>query len=188
MQNNIILMTFKRSLSEQWNVRFPRLHTVHPMSVHPTNDWAQFVQTGTLKQVLTLKVKSDWIKVRWNLNTWNTPISGIYTEITCHLTDMYPDIMSHQTSTLVGAAEQGNYRTVLSSDLSRLKSMSFDLNGTLAYWGCFLSQVVWLCPKYNNVSSNVCFSLFPAVRFPEDVEDESTTFHPEYSHQLFGDE
>ncbi|MFT7799535.1 histone acetyltransferase type B catalytic subunit [Arapaima gigas] len=26
------------------------------------------------------------------------------------------------------------------------------------------------------------------VRFPEDVEDESTTFHPEYSHQLYGDD
>jgi len=26
------------------------------------------------------------------------------------------------------------------------------------------------------------------VRFPEDVEDESTTFHPEFSHQLYGDE
>ncbi|MBN3300274.1 HAT1 acetyltransferase, partial [Amia calva] len=26
------------------------------------------------------------------------------------------------------------------------------------------------------------------VRFPEDVEDDSTTFHPEYSHQLYGDD
>ncbi|XP_068184657.1 histone acetyltransferase type B catalytic subunit [Antennarius striatus] len=26
------------------------------------------------------------------------------------------------------------------------------------------------------------------VRFPEDVDDDSTTFHPEYSHQLFGDD
>uniref|UniRef100_A0A3Q3FVB6 Histone acetyltransferase type B catalytic subunit n=1 Tax=Labrus bergylta TaxID=56723 RepID=A0A3Q3FVB6_9LABR len=26
------------------------------------------------------------------------------------------------------------------------------------------------------------------VRFPEDVEDDGTTFHPEYSHQLFGDD
>lgn len=26
------------------------------------------------------------------------------------------------------------------------------------------------------------------VRFPEDVDDDGTTFHPEYSHQLFGDE
>lgn len=30
--------------------------------------------------------------------------------------------------------------------------------------------------------------LCDVVRFPEDVDDESTTFHPEYSHQLFGDE
>lgn len=30
--------------------------------------------------------------------------------------------------------------------------------------------------------------VFDAVRFPEDIDDESTTFHPEYSHQLFGDE
>lgn len=26
------------------------------------------------------------------------------------------------------------------------------------------------------------------VRFPEDVDDDGTTFHPEYSHQLFGDD
>ncbi|MGH0122092.1 UNVERIFIED_CONTAM: hypothetical protein FKN15_013011 [Acipenser sinensis] len=26
------------------------------------------------------------------------------------------------------------------------------------------------------------------VRFPDDLEDDSTTFHPEYSHQLFGDD
>uniref|UniRef100_A0AAQ5Z0N1 Histone acetyltransferase type B catalytic subunit n=1 Tax=Amphiprion ocellaris TaxID=80972 RepID=A0AAQ5Z0N1_AMPOC len=26
------------------------------------------------------------------------------------------------------------------------------------------------------------------VRFPEDVEDDGTTFHPEYSHQIFGDD
>uniref|UniRef100_A0AAX7TSF7 Histone acetyltransferase type B catalytic subunit n=1 Tax=Astatotilapia calliptera TaxID=8154 RepID=A0AAX7TSF7_ASTCA len=26
------------------------------------------------------------------------------------------------------------------------------------------------------------------VRFPEDVDDDSTTFHPEYSHQVFGDD
>ncbi|XP_016131770.1 histone acetyltransferase type B catalytic subunit-like [Sinocyclocheilus grahami] len=31
----------------------------------------------------------------------------------------------------------------------------------------------------------VCLKL---VRFPEDLDDESTTFHPEYSHQLFGDD
>ncbi|XP_035266041.1 histone acetyltransferase type B catalytic subunit isoform X2 [Anguilla rostrata] len=31
----------------------------------------------------------------------------------------------------------------------------------------------------------ICLKL---VRFPEDIEDESTTFHPEYSHQLFGDD
>ncbi|KAJ8351995.1 hypothetical protein SKAU_G00234710 [Synaphobranchus kaupii] len=31
----------------------------------------------------------------------------------------------------------------------------------------------------------ICLKL---VRFPEDVEDESTTFHPEYSHQLYGDD
>uniref|UniRef100_A0A671QHC1 Histone acetyltransferase type B catalytic subunit n=2 Tax=Sinocyclocheilus anshuiensis TaxID=1608454 RepID=A0A671QHC1_9TELE len=31
----------------------------------------------------------------------------------------------------------------------------------------------------------VCLKL---VRFPEDLGDESTTFHPEYSHQLFGDD
>uniref|UniRef100_A0A673M460 Histone acetyltransferase type B catalytic subunit n=1 Tax=Sinocyclocheilus rhinocerous TaxID=307959 RepID=A0A673M460_9TELE len=31
----------------------------------------------------------------------------------------------------------------------------------------------------------VCLKL---VRFPEDIDDESTTFHPEYSHQLFGDD
>lgn len=30
--------------------------------------------------------------------------------------------------------------------------------------------------------------LFLSVRFPEDVEDDGTTFHPEYSHQIFGDE
>lgn len=30
--------------------------------------------------------------------------------------------------------------------------------------------------------------VFPSVRFPEDVEDDSTTFHPEYSHQIYGDE
>lgn len=30
--------------------------------------------------------------------------------------------------------------------------------------------------------------LFLSVRFPEDVDDDGTTFHPEYSHQLFGDE
>ncbi len=30
--------------------------------------------------------------------------------------------------------------------------------------------------------------LFLSVRFPEDVEDDGITFHPEYSHQLFGDE
>lgn len=29
---------------------------------------------------------------------------------------------------------------------------------------------------------------FLIVRFPEDVDDDGTTFHPEYSHQLFGDE
>lgn len=29
---------------------------------------------------------------------------------------------------------------------------------------------------------------FLLVRFPEDVDDDGTTFHPEYSHQLFGDE
>ncbi|XP_030642382.1 histone acetyltransferase type B catalytic subunit isoform X1 [Chanos chanos] len=31
----------------------------------------------------------------------------------------------------------------------------------------------------------ICLKL---VRFPEDVDDDSTTFHPEYSHQLFGDD
>uniref|UniRef100_A0A8C2KTJ8 Histone acetyl transferase HAT1 N-terminal domain-containing protein n=1 Tax=Cyprinus carpio TaxID=7962 RepID=A0A8C2KTJ8_CYPCA len=31
----------------------------------------------------------------------------------------------------------------------------------------------------------VCLKL---VRFPEDLDDESTTFHPEYSHQLYGDD
>ncbi|KAJ8416857.1 hypothetical protein AAFF_G00327350 [Aldrovandia affinis] len=31
----------------------------------------------------------------------------------------------------------------------------------------------------------ICLKL---VRFPEDIEDESTTFHPEYSHQLYGDD
>ncbi|KAG7257544.1 hypothetical protein CRUP_013104 [Coryphaenoides rupestris] len=31
----------------------------------------------------------------------------------------------------------------------------------------------------------ICLKL---VRFPEDLEDEGTTFHPEYSHQLYGDE
>ncbi|XP_041117792.1 histone acetyltransferase type B catalytic subunit-like isoform X4 [Polyodon spathula] len=31
----------------------------------------------------------------------------------------------------------------------------------------------------------ICLKL---VRFPEDLEDDSTTFHPEYSHQLFGDD
>uniref|UniRef100_A0A8C9QNU4 Histone acetyltransferase type B catalytic subunit n=1 Tax=Scleropages formosus TaxID=113540 RepID=A0A8C9QNU4_SCLFO len=31
----------------------------------------------------------------------------------------------------------------------------------------------------------ICLKL---VRFPEDVGDESTTFHPEYSHQLYGDD
>nr|XP_061827604.1 histone acetyltransferase type B catalytic subunit-like [Nerophis lumbriciformis] len=31
----------------------------------------------------------------------------------------------------------------------------------------------------------VCLKL---IRFPEDVEDDGTTFHPEYSHQLFGDD
>lgn len=30
--------------------------------------------------------------------------------------------------------------------------------------------------------------LFLLVRFPEDVDDDGATFHPEYSHQLFGDE
>ncbi len=30
--------------------------------------------------------------------------------------------------------------------------------------------------------------LSDVVRFPEDIDDESTTFHPEYSHQLYGDE
>ncbi len=30
--------------------------------------------------------------------------------------------------------------------------------------------------------------LSDVVRFPEDMDDESTTFHPEYSHQLYGDE
>uniref|UniRef100_A0A671QA12 Histone acetyltransferase type B catalytic subunit n=1 Tax=Sinocyclocheilus anshuiensis TaxID=1608454 RepID=A0A671QA12_9TELE len=31
----------------------------------------------------------------------------------------------------------------------------------------------------------VCLKL---VRFPEDIDDESTTFHPEFSHQLYGDD
>uniref|UniRef100_A0A4W4GTV0 Histone acetyltransferase type B catalytic subunit n=1 Tax=Electrophorus electricus TaxID=8005 RepID=A0A4W4GTV0_ELEEL len=31
----------------------------------------------------------------------------------------------------------------------------------------------------------ICLKL---VRFPEDVDDDSTAFHPEYSHQLFGDD
>ncbi|TRY90450.1 hypothetical protein DNTS_011812 [Danionella cerebrum] len=31
----------------------------------------------------------------------------------------------------------------------------------------------------------ICLKL---VRFPEDVHEESTTFHPEFSHQLFGDD
>ncbi|CAB1441714.1 unnamed protein product [Pleuronectes platessa] len=31
----------------------------------------------------------------------------------------------------------------------------------------------------------ICLKL---VRFPEDVEDDGTTFHPEYSHQIFGDD
>ncbi|KAL2081587.1 hypothetical protein ACEWY4_023440 [Coilia grayii] len=31
----------------------------------------------------------------------------------------------------------------------------------------------------------ICLKL---VRFPEDVDDEGTTFHPEYSHQLYGDD
>ncbi|MBN3284877.1 HAT1 acetyltransferase, partial [Polyodon spathula] len=31
----------------------------------------------------------------------------------------------------------------------------------------------------------ICLKL---VRFPEDLDDDSTTFHPEYSHQLFGDD
>ncbi|TNN53152.1 Histone acetyltransferase type B catalytic subunit [Liparis tanakae] len=31
----------------------------------------------------------------------------------------------------------------------------------------------------------ICLKL---VRFPEDVEDDGTTFHPEYSHQIYGDD
>ncbi|KAM3862419.1 LOW QUALITY PROTEIN: histone acetyltransferase type B catalytic subunit [Diretmus argenteus] len=31
----------------------------------------------------------------------------------------------------------------------------------------------------------ICLKL---VRFPEDMDDDSTTFHPEYSHQLYGDD
>ncbi|XP_056436306.1 histone acetyltransferase type B catalytic subunit [Gadus chalcogrammus] len=31
----------------------------------------------------------------------------------------------------------------------------------------------------------ICLKL---VRFPEDLEDDGTTFHPEYSHQLYGDD
>ncbi|XP_061548103.1 histone acetyltransferase type B catalytic subunit isoform X1 [Phycodurus eques] len=31
----------------------------------------------------------------------------------------------------------------------------------------------------------VCLKL---IRFPEDVDDDGTTFHPEYSHQIFGDD
>ncbi|KAG7464011.1 hypothetical protein MATL_G00182770 [Megalops atlanticus] len=31
----------------------------------------------------------------------------------------------------------------------------------------------------------ICLKL---VRFPEDIEDDSTTFHPEYTHQLYGDD
>ncbi|MED6288560.1 histone acetyltransferase 1 [Characodon lateralis] len=26
------------------------------------------------------------------------------------------------------------------------------------------------------------------VRFPDDLDDDGTTFHPEYSHQIFGDD
>lgn len=34
----------------------------------------------------------------------------------------------------------------------------------------------------------VGFFFFFSVRFPEDLEDDNTTFNPEYSHQVFGDE
>lgn len=36
-----------------------------------------------------------------------------------------------------------------------------------------------------------CFEQRPlllSVRFAEDFDDDGTTFHPEYSHQIFGDE
>lgn len=36
-----------------------------------------------------------------------------------------------------------------------------------------------------NTNEAICLKL---VRFAEDVDDESTTFHPEYSHQLYGDD
>lgn len=45
----------------------------------------------------------------------------------------------------------------------------------LLTWSC--SLVFWLLVFF-----------FSSVRFPEDLEDDNTTFNPEYSHQVFGDE
>ena len=47
----------------------------------------------------------------------------------------------------------------------------------------FMTQFAMLCEP-----DHCCACMFAPVRFPEDLEDDGTTFHPEYSHQLYGDE
>lgn len=37
-------------------------------------------------------------------------------------------------------------------------------------------------------TDDLVMHIFSSVRFPEDLEDDNTTFNPEYSHQVFGDE
>uniref|UniRef100_A0A8C9LEB1 histone acetyltransferase n=1 Tax=Pavo cristatus TaxID=9049 RepID=A0A8C9LEB1_PAVCR len=52
------------------------------------------------------------------------------------------------------------------------------MHGHLAWNPCVnkLKLMTWSC------------SFFFSVRFPEDLEDDNTTFNPEYSHQVFGDD
>lgn len=58
-------------------------------------------------------------------------------------------------------------------------NFSFLVNGL--YFGSILICNVHLLFNFLIILSDV-------VRFPEDLDDESTTFHPEYSHQMYGDE
>lgn len=70
----------------------------------------------------------------------------------------------------------------------------------LAEYKCDTNEAICLklgmYDHHTHKQSGIIFSLqlivthllFISVRFPEDVEDDGTTFHPEYSHQIFGDE
>lgn len=73
------------------------------------------------------------------------------------------------------------------------EAVCLKLGGCIFFYIECKQNMTWMKQVY--IDFVVLFIRFPlflvltlSVRFPEDVDDDSTTFHPEYTHQLFGDE